>query len=217
MHTDLTRRRVLLGLAGLLLPVSGNASGVWMPTPRQTAGPFYPAELPLDDDNELTRVAGRDAPAKGHATDLTGRILDTSGRALRHMRIEIWQCDAHGRYRHPRDRGGAAIDANFQGHGRTVSDGQGRYRFRTIRPVPYPGRTPHIHVAVFPRGTPPFTTQLYIKGEPRNQTDFLFRRVPAERRHLVVADFVAAGPHGDAELQARFDLVLGGNHGTPSA
>jgi len=131
------------------------------------------------------------------------------------MRIEIWQCDANGRYHHPDDPGRGPLDANFQGFGHTVTDAEGRYRFRTIRPVEYPGRTPHIHVAVRPEWDPPFVTQLYVRGDPRNERDFLFRRIPAERRHLVQADFTAVNG-GDALLAAVFDIVLGSD-GTPRA
>lgn len=119
-------------------------------TPAQTAGPFYPPVLPLDDDADLTRVEGTPGQADGRITDLAGRVLDNSGRPLSGVRVEIWQCDANGRYRHPAERGSAPIDPCFQGHGRTVTDSLGRYWFRTIRPVPYPGRTPHIHAAVLP-------------------------------------------------------------------
>jgi protocatechuate 3,4-dioxygenase beta subunit len=80
--------------------------------------------------------------------------------------------------------------------------------------VPYPGRTPHIHMAVFPDGVKPFITQLYVKNEPRNAQDFIFNRIPADRRHLVLADFAPA-PAGGAMLAANFDIVLGNSDGTP--
>ena len=213
---DQRRRLFLLGLATTFVGGPSAASGLLRATPSQPAGPFYPVELPLDDDNDLTRVKGMRGVAEGQVTDLSGQLLDVNGNPLAGLRIEIWQCDANGRYRHPGDRGGADPDANFQGHGRTETDGQGRYRFRTIRPVPYPGRTPHIHLAVFPTGERPFVTQLYVKGEPRNEADFLFRRVPAERRHLVLAEFSSGGGDG-AELAARFDIILSARDGTPMA
>jgi protocatechuate 3,4-dioxygenase beta subunit len=183
-------------------------------TPRQSAGPFYPVSLPLDDDNDLTSIKGQQDKAQGLITDLGGRILDINSRPLNGLRIEIWQCDANGRYRHPDERSTKAIDDNFQGHGHTVTAGDGRYRFRTIRPIPYPGRTPHIHIAVFPQGEPPFVTQLYIKDEPRNQTDFLFMRVPAERRHMVMASFTES-QHPDTVFDAGFDIILNRTDGTP--
>lgn len=213
MKPDLKRRRLVLGIGGLLL--AGGVGGAMrrVPTPEQMAGPFYPVALPLDRDNDLTRVQGTSGVAKGRITDLSGRVIDVNGRSIAGARIEIWQCDANGRYHHPRDRG--PRDENFQGFGHTVTDADGRYRFRTIRPVPYPGRTPHIHMAVFQEGAEPFVTQLYVKGEPRNAGDFLFTRIPSERRALVMAEFVPAGS-GGAELEADFDIVLAGRDGTPA-
>jgi protocatechuate 3,4-dioxygenase beta subunit len=215
MSPDRNRRRLLAALGGMLVATPVLSGSRLLPTPAQSAGPFYPLELPLDDDNDLTRVAGRDGVAAGRLTELSGRLLDLNGRPLADARIEIWQCDANGRYRHPGDRRRVAPDENFQGHGRTVTDSAGRYRFRTIRPVPYPGRTPHIHIAVSAPQSSPLVTQLYIRGEPGNTGDFLFNRIPAERAHLVQADFVAATMLG-VELQAEFDMVLGGSDGTPA-
>lgn len=215
MATDLSRRRAIAGLAGLLVAGSAWAGRVLQATPRQTAGPFYPAELPLDHDNDLTRVRGANGVAQGRITDLAGRIIDINGRGLQGVRIEVWQCDANGRYHHPRDSGHRSLDEYFQGFGRTLTDTEGRYRFRTIRPVPYPGRTPHIHVAVFPPAAEPFVTQLYVKDEPRNAHDFIFNSIPVERRQLVLATF-APTKSAEAELSANFDIVLGGVGGTPA-
>ena len=202
------RRMFLNRLAGLsaaaILPAWAQSAAV---TPRQSAGPFYPDQLPLDDDNDLVHVRGQENPAQGAVTDLTGRVLDRNGRPLRNVRIEIWQCDANGRYRHSRDPGRSDPDPGFQGFGHTLSDQQGRYRFLTIKPVPYPGRTPHIHAAVFPPGERPFVTQLYVAGDPRNGEDFLFNRVPAESRRLVVSEFRTSTRAG-IEFEAAWDLVL---------
>lgn len=214
MKPNVTRRTLILNLAGLL--VAGPALAERLrPTPRQTAGPFYPVESPLDDDNDLVQVSGREGLANGEITHLNGHILDLNGEPLKGLRVEIWQCDANGRYRHPYDRGGLPRDENFQGFGHTIADSEGRYRFRTIRPVPYPGRTPHIHMAVFPHGAPPFITQLYVAGEPRNERDFLYVRVPADKRPLLTAEFLPSQAEG-ARLSASFDIVLGGGDGTPA-
>ena len=202
-------------MAGMLVTTPGLGGNRLLTTPAQSTGPFYPVELPLDDDNDLTRVAGRHGVASGRLTELGGRVLDVNGRPVSKARIEIWQCDANGRYRHPGDRRPVELDANFQGHGHTLTDNAGRYRFRTIRPVPYPGRTPHIHIAVFAPQSSAFVTQLYVKGEPGNADDFLFKRVPVERRHLVQADFLPASTPG-VELEAEFQLVLSGADGTPT-
>lgn len=210
---DQKRRRLMLGAASMVVAVPLSAANMLLqPTPAQTAGPFYPITLPLDDDNDLTRVKGSVSLAQGSITELTGRLLDVNGRPLQDTRIEIWQCDANGRYHHPMDSSKASLDVNFQGHGHSYSSNNGWYRFRTIRPVPYPGRTPHIHITVFPAGEQPFVTQIYIKGESHNQQDFIFNRIPVEQRHLVLADFIHS-PDRDTELAARFDIILGGTPG----
>lgn len=201
----MNRRRFLQGAAAGTLITTLPASAALL-TPAQSAGPFYPDQIPLDDDNDLVQVAGQDGVARGQISDLTGRLLDRNGSPLAGTRIEIWQCDANGRYRHSRDPGRAPIDPAFQGIGHAVSDAQGRYRFRTIRPVPYPGRTPHIHVAVYAPGERPFVTQLYVAGDERNAEDFLYRRIPAEQRGLVTAAFE---PGDQGVLQAQWDVVLG--------
>jgi len=214
MPPNTTRREVILGLAGLIIARPSVASRLLEATPQQTAGPFYPSEPPLDDDNDLTRVRGRSGVAQGHSTELSGRVLDINGRPVPNVRIEIWQCDANGRYHHPGDRGARPVDENFQGFGHTRTDAEGRYRFRTIRPVPYPGRTSHIHAAVLAAGGPSLVTQLYIRGEPRNAYDFIFNRIPIERRHMVLTDFVPVAGDGE-QLSAQFDIVLAGADGTP--
>lgn len=201
------KRRRLLGLLGLAPLVPGAVASSMLATPRQSAGPFYPTEPPLDDDSNLVRIHDGQV-ARGEVSDLTGRLLDLNGQPMGDVRIEIWQCDANGRYRHPRENGRSPIDPAFQGFGHAVTDAQGRYRFRTIKPVSYPGRTPHIHVAVRPRGDQPLVTQLYVAGEGSNQRDFLFRRIPQEKRHLVLADFLPGGDPG-APLRAQWDIIFG--------
>lgn len=211
------RRKLVMGLGGLGGIIALSTTSVartLIDTPSQTAGPFYPVELPLDDDNDLTMVKGRKGSAKGVISDFSGKIVDINGNALSGMRIEIWQCDANGRYRHPRENSRRPMDKNFQGHGLTRTNEQGHYRFRTIRPVQYPGRTPHIHVAVFPQGERPFITQLYVAGEERNDTDFLYNRIPSEKRKLVTSEFKPITSNG-ATLQANFDIVLNRRDGTP--
>lgn len=212
MNTDLERRQWVLGLAGLLL-AGPSLAGQLLQTPAQSAGPFYPLEPPLDQDNDLTRVAGQSGTAEGRLTDLSGRVLDLDGRPIAKARVEIWQCDARGHYHRPEDDG-PYLDPNFQGFGHDLTDAEGRYRFRTIHPVPYPGRTPHIHFAVFVPGERRFTTQLYVAGESGNDEDFLFRTLPLERRHLVLSAFVPS-PQNPNLLATQFDIVLGQGRGTP--
>lgn len=207
MNKTAQRRRQLLLGSGAALLSAPLAASQRMLTPSQMPGPFYPVTPPLHKDNDLTRVEGRSGHAAGDISDLHGRVLDLNGRPMAGLRVEIWQCDANGRYRHPRDRQNVAEDPNFQGFGHTLTDDEGRYRFRTIRPVPYPGRTPHIHAAVFQEGTQPFVTQIYVAGEPLNLRDGLFMRVPEALRPLLLAEFVPA-EDPVAVFSAKFDFVL---------
>lgn len=204
-------RRAFIGKAGAALALfSGALPGAQALTltPRQTTGPFYPASLPLDSDNDLVRVHDNDALAKGTITHIAGRVGDARGRAISGARVEIWQCNAFGRYHHPRDRRDAPVDPNFQGYGRSVTGDDGVYRFRTIKPVAYPGRTPHIHFAVSGEGFEPLVTQMYVAGEPGNARDWILNSVrDAEARaKLIVA--LEPVPGAPGELSGRFDLVL---------
>jgi len=208
----IARRRIMEGLvaAAACLGLSRLAAATALPpTPAQTAGPFYPLTLPADTDNDLTHIAGREGTAKGTVTYVGGRVLDRDGRAIPGARVEIWQCDANGRYHYVRDdRAGPPLDENFQGYGQTLTDATGSYKFRTIRPVPYPGRTPHIHFAVSgPDGTR-LVTQMYVAGEPQNEHDgvLLGVRDPAARARLIVPLRPAAEPEA---LSGTFDIVLG--------
>ena len=194
-----------LALAGLL-PVTGLGAARLRPTPMQSAGPFYPASYPDDTDNDLVQVAGHSGRAGGEVTALHGQVVDTTGRPLVGARVEIWQCDANGRYHHPRDPARVPLDANFQGYGRHATDAEGRYSFRTIRPVPYPGRTPHIHFAVHGAGLErPLVTQMYVAGHQLNREDFLLRRVPDDLRDLLLVPFA---PAADGGWQAEFRIVV---------
>jgi len=209
VSVSLDRRRLLAGLAGLGLAGPAAAAGPLVPTPGQTEGPFYPVTIPADHDHDLVRVEGAAARAMGTVLHLTGRVLDRWGRPLREALVEIWQCDAHGVYRHPRAPLQEMADPGFQGYGRTLLGPDGAYRFRTIRPVPYPGRTPHIHVAVVVPGTGRLVSQLYVEGEPLNERDPLFRaigdRAARERVLMRLEDGSAIEP---GALATRVDLVL---------
>ena len=179
------RRRLLLGLAAL--PFSGLAA---LRTPPATEGPFYPtASMRFDDvDNDLVKIDGAVSAAGGEIVRLQGRVLDSDGQPIAGARVEIWQCDVQGRYLHRGDRGGPR-DPGFQGFGQSLTDAEGVYRFRTIKPVPYTGRTPHIHVKVWIGGRDRLTTQFYLPDHPRNQRDWLYRNVPADQRDRVTMVF----------------------------
>ncbi|MBT5048027.1 MAG: intradiol ring-cleavage dioxygenase [Rhodospirillaceae bacterium] len=212
-NDGLTRRSVVGGLlGGAVLSASGRASAAsLMATPFQNQGPFYPMELPLDRDNDLVQVTGRPTRAAGELVHLFGRVLDTSGGTISDAKVEIWQCDSKGRYHHPRDFNGPA-DPDFQGYGTTLSDHAGAWRFRTIKPVPYTGRTPHIHFIVSVPGAPRLTTQMYLKGHPQNNGDHLFQSLGSQRLQASVSVAFKPAPKIAPGVQAgNFDIVIGGN------
>ncbi|PWC84149.1 hypothetical protein AEJ54_29940 [Azospirillum sp. Sp 7] len=211
-HRSVSRRTVMAGMATLsttaFLPRPAGAATL-VPAPGQTEGPFYPTSFPAYVDSDLVQVHGAAARALGTVAHIGGRSLDRSGRPVTGAVVEIWQCDAQGIYRHPRAPGYDQFDGNFQGYGRTAVDADGTYRFRTPKPVPYPGRTPHIHYAVIVPGTGRFVTQMYVAGEPLNARDGLLNAIrdPQARRSVIVpllaADDVEAGA-----LRGTFDIVL---------
>jgi protocatechuate 3,4-dioxygenase beta subunit len=202
-----------LALGAAAFATRGAFAEQLLATPRLTEGPFYPDRLPLDQDNDLIRIGDSLTPAVGEITHLTGRVLDVNGHPIKDAVVEIWQCDAKAVYLHTRDSGPKAgqRDRNFQGFGRFQTGSTGEYRFRTIKPVPYPGRpAPHIHVKVKKGARELLTTQLLIRGHPGNLRDNVFAgtRDPLDRELLLV-DFKPVKDSRAGELAARFDLVLG--------
>lgn len=179
-------------------------------TPRLAEGPFYPDKLPLDTDNDLVIVNKSITPSVGEITHLSGRVLSQAGEPIRNAFVEIWQVDNNGAYIHSGSSNREKLDANFQGYGRFLTDSEGRYYFRTIKPVSYPGRCPHIHFGVSRNGKRVFTTQLLVKGHPQNDRDGVTREVKDPKmRELIMADFVPIKESKIGELTAKFDLVLG--------
>ena len=220
--TTMPRRDVLRwGLAGLGATVAG--SRLWgqetkpggfaeqlVLTPKQTEGPFYPVKLPLDTDNDLIIVNDSLTAAVGEITHLSGRILDSKGDPIRNVLVEIWQADNAGAYLHDGTSNKEKRDKNYQGFGRFMTGSTGEYYFRTIKPVPYPGRTPHIHVAIKMKGREKWTTQCYIKGHPGNEKDGIWKSVKDEKqRDAITIDFAPLKTSKIGELSARFDIVMG--------
>src|SRR5436190_21766914 len=165
-----SRRHFLrhIALTSTLFTLPGAFAEELLRTPRQTEGPFYPDKLPLDTDNDLLIVNEGLTPAIGEITHLSGRVLDSKGSPIRNALVEIWQVDAKGVYLHTKDTH-AQRDSHFQGFGRFLTGSSGEYYFRTVKPVPYPGRTPHIHFKVKRSGKELLTTQCYVKGHPGNE------------------------------------------------
>ena len=205
MDTLMNRRRVLVWIGAVAVaPLAATPvlADDRPPTPRMTEGPFYPNTLPKDSDADLTRVEGRAGVAQGKVLDVSGRVVDRSGKPRAGARVEIWQCDAQGQYHHVGEPEGAG-DPNFQGFGAVVTDADGRYAFRTIRPAPYPGRTPHIHFNVVEGGRRRLTSQMFIEGDPGNERDGLYRRLGSDAK-LVTMKLENAG----AGLKGALDIVL---------
>ncbi len=204
------RRRFLVGLGAAASFAPGLLAEALSLTPAQTEGPFYPDHLPLDTDNDLLVLNDSLDAAVGQVSYVSGRILDPRGEPVRNAVVEIWQCDAHGVYLHKGSDNGDKRDKNFQGFGRFVTGSTGEYLFRTIKPVPYPGRAPHIHYKVKRRGKDLLTTQCYIKGHPGNAGDGVWKGIKdAKARDSVTIDFAPLKGAKAGELAARFDVVLG--------
>ena len=193
-------RRIFLRTATLgtaAFAVRGAFADELTRTPRQTEGPFYPNKLPLDTDNDLLVVNDALTTAVGQITHLSGRILDHKGDPIRNSLVEIWQVDNQGAYIHTRDPHGENRDKNFQGYGRFLTGSSGEYYFRTIKPVPYTGRTPHIHLKVSKNGKELQTSQFYVKGHPGNSRDGIYRAIrDTKARESVTLDFT---PMPDSE------------------
>ncbi len=213
-HLILPDRRLFLRYGSL------GAAALWVPgvfaeelrqTPAQIEGPFYPDKLPLDTDNDLLVLNNALTPAVGTIAHVSGKIVDAMGKPVRNALVEIWQCDNAGAYLHSESDNKDKQDKNFQGFGRFLTGSTGEYYFRTIRPVSYPGRTPHIHYKVHVGKKVPLVTQCYIKGHPGNEQDGPWRSIknPKDREMITVAFSPIKGSKL-GEVAARFDIVL--NH-----
>lgn len=200
----LQRRTITAALIftpALWLGARAQSASVMRATPSQTEGPYYPVTLPKDSDFDLLKNGDQSYP-KGQSTWVEGTVSDLAGKPVAGAQVEIWQCDNDGHYHHPADGGKA--DQRFQGFGRVTVGADGSYRFRTLRPAPYTGRTPHIHVKVKLNQRELLTTQLYIAGDAGNAQDFLWRRLSESDRSALTIPF---SPGSDG-LKARFPITV---------
>lgn len=205
IQVTMNSKRTLISATGALL-LGGLMRPSWAQTrrhatPSQTEGPFYPVAEPKDADYDLLKN-GTLAYSKGQPAWVEGVVTDLDGAPLKGGTVEIWQCDEAGHYDHPSD--GAKIDPSFQGFGRVVLNAAGEFRFRTIKPVQYTGRTPHIHAKVKLGKRELLTTQLYVADEPGNARDGIWRRLSSEDRAVVTSLFT---PVADG-LRARYALAV---------
>lgn len=198
-----------LAVGGAFFLTPGIFAEQLMRTPPQTEGPFYPDHLPLDTDNDLLIINDLVTPAVGEVSWLSGKILDGRGDPIRNALVEIWQCDNNGAYLHTGTSNADKRDKNFQGFGRFLTGSTGEYLFRTIKPVAYPGRTPHIHMAVKIKGKKELITQCYIKDHSGNMKDGIFKSLKEKERAAVCVPFEKIPNSKAGELAARFDVVMG--------
>lgn len=202
-----TRRTALAQITAFVGALGfGTQARAATPTPAAMEGPFYPTPSMrmADVDNDLVKVMGLVQEAGGEVIILNGRVLDTDGQPRAGVRVEIWQCDMNGKYLHDGDRRDVAYDAGFQGFGHDITDAQGQFRFRTIRPTVYPGRTPHIHAKVLDGSSELLTTQFYLADHPENARDRLFNRMSDAQKAQVTMIFTA-GPDGP---ETTVDIVV---------
>ena len=191
----------MIAAPALLLGTRAQAQAARRLTPSQTEGPFYPVAIPKDSDYDLLKN-GALSYGKGEPAWVTGTVTDFAGKPISGALVEIWQADADGHYDHPAD--GSKIDPAFQGFGKVVVGSDGAYRFRTIRPVPYSGRAPHIHFKVKLGSRELLTSQLYVASDTNNNRDFLWRNLCDDERAVLTVPFV----RGSDGLQARFEIVV---------
>jgi len=212
VHDILSRRQILmagsLGAAAWLVP--GLFADELQVTPASTEGPFYPDRLPLDTDNDLVIVGNSTTPAVGEITHLSGRVLSRNGSGLNNLVVEIWQVDGNGVYLHTGSDNANRRDRNFQGFGRFTTNQRGEYRFRTVKPVDYPGRCPHIHFKVKRGDRTLLTSQLFISGHASNARDGIYRgNGGLIERELVSATWTRIPDRRIPEYRVNFDIVLG--------
>lgn len=191
-------------------------------TLSELTGPAYGHERVGELDHDLTRQHAREP--LGERILVTGRVLDGDSRPVRHSLVEVWQANAAGRYTHAGDRHPAPLDPNFSGAGRCLTDGEGRYRFVTVKPGAYPWgnhpnawRPPHIHFSLFgPSFRSRLITQMYFPGDPLFYQDPIFNSIPdPEARERLVSTFDLGVTEPEWALGYRFDIVLQGRAATP--
>jgi protocatechuate 3,4-dioxygenase beta subunit len=216
-HGGISRRHVLrMAVAGGGLVMSGGASAVlaqaFTRTPLQTLGPFYPVLKPLDQDADLTTIAGKPGRAEGQVIHVIGRVLNLQGHPVHGARVEIWQANTHGRYHHPSDINPAPLDPHFEGFAVQTTDADGRYRFKTIMPGAYPAtphwmRPPHIHFDVTGKSDR-VITKMYFPGEPLNDKDLVLQEVRANKEGLIATVLPLTPEVEPGALLVGWDIIL---------
>jgi protocatechuate 3,4-dioxygenase, beta subunit len=180
-------------------------------TPDQILGPFYPLNSTADETGNLASPPGRPGRANGELLLVEGQVLTLHRRPIAGARIEIWQANSSGKYRHRSDTTSGQLDPNFEGFAVLRTDQDGHYAFRTVKPGGYRTphgdlRPPHIHFLV-DVGADRLITQMYFAGEPENATDRWLQAAPVP--NLLIASVENSAPGSSpATKRARFDIVL---------
>jgi len=192
------------------------------PAAAELSGPHFERTLLYPNHDDMTRQTG--GMPLGERIIVTGRVLDENGDPLPDTLIELWQCNASGRYHHEMDQHDAPLDPNFRGFGRVMTDANGRYRFTTVKPGAYPWRNhpnawrpAHIHYSVFGKTMlERLITQMYFPGDPLLGYDPIFNSVPTDRaRERMIAHFDLETTQPEFALGYHFDVVLRGPEATP--
>jgi protocatechuate 3,4-dioxygenase beta subunit len=213
---NISRRKLiqlslLSGIASVLVSRSSFGKALALiPTPDETEGPFYPAKDQNDKDADLTQIEGHTGVAQGQYIIVSGQVTDVTGRPVENVTLDIWQANANGRYRHPRDPNKAKLDENFQGWAVIKTDGNGFFRFKTVMPGAYPAsgtwtRPPHIHLKISKPGYRTLTTQMYFPGEKLNKTDLLLNAKSAVEKSAMIAKHI--GQQGNLPIY-EYNIVL---------
>lgn len=184
--------------------------------------PVYGADQLGPLDHDLTKNAIKNGEPLGERIIVTGRVTDEDGKPVRNTLVEVWQANAAGRYVHRADQHGAPLDPNFSGAGRCMTDGQGRYSFRSVKPGAYPwGNHPnawrpnHIHFSLFGEYfASRLVTQMYFPGDPLLAYDPIYQGAPEGARELMVSRFSLDVTEPDFALGYVFDIVLRGPRAT---
>jgi len=206
----ITRRHLVAGGAALAGAIGAARAQTLVPTSFQELGPFYPVLRPTDHDADLTRLTGRSGVAMGQPINVIGQIVDLNGNPVLDAQVELWQCNAAGRYDHPGDRANpAALDPNFQGFARLATDRDGQFKFRSVKPkdydTPVGRRTPHIHFSIDGHSER-LVTQMYFPNEPLNEIDFLLKN--ADPKQSVIAEAIDPLSGDPQALAFRWTVVL---------
>jgi len=203
----LVYRRTLFKLCGALI-IPGISYGSLTRTPWQGEGPFYPDTIPEDTDNDLVKNGKLSVEAGGEILILNGILVDLDSQPVDGVSIEIWQTDKNGVYLHSGSFGRNIMDKQFQGFGRTKTDQNGGFFFRTIVPKEYPGRTPHIHMKLWREGKNILTTQLYIYNQPQNKGDFLFQRMSLTEQRINSMKLIPATDRNTTKFHTFVKIVV---------